>query len=162
MPLRLDTQTSPSHQPNAQMKHITPYSFFGKNDAMFGTSHVKIDRGPFVPQGDPGTFRSKKSNEFSSRRTERRSRAIARLRSEERAYLGVQAAMSYACDGKAERTTLPNDLDATDWSPATSVHDLVDTKQLWMGTHGLRCATKGKQVDPNERSHTAVVAQKKT
>ena len=40
-------------------------------------------------------------------------RAIVRLRSRERAYLSVQAGMRHACDGKAERTTLPNDLDAT-------------------------------------------------
>ena len=40
-------------------------------------------------------------------------RAIVRLRCRERAYLGVQAGMRYACDGKAERTTLPTVLDAT-------------------------------------------------
>ena len=40
-------------------------------------------------------------------------RAIARLRSGELAYLGVQAGMRHACDDRAERTKVPNDSNAT-------------------------------------------------
>ena len=97
-------------------------------------------------------------------------RAGARLRGGEYAYLGVQAAIKCACHGKAERTTLPSD-----WSHATNARSwtmitkgLKATQHLCGNTKPLKDCNWNKngadntEVDPNERSHTVVVAQKKS
>ena len=79
-------------------------------------------------------------------------RAIVRLRSRERTYLSVEAGMRYACDSKAERTSLPNDSEATALSHATNMHGLVNTKRVWMGQR--ECAAQQQR---NKKSILMIV-----
>ena len=72
-------------------------------------------------------------------------RATVRLRSRERAFLSVQAGMRYAYDGKAERTTLPNDFGCKGLSHATNMQGHVNTKRVWMGQRECAAQQRNKK-----------------